>query len=112
MNEYNQYIDENDDSIYIDTLNDKLLNIINCFYHILKNHNDNDNEFKYIYHLFGADCKLSNCRKIRRNFRKERNDKIKQNLLQNNLDIIHAHYNHVLLLSTSMTYIATMNFKT
>ena len=76
---------------------------MDCFNHLLSFHNKNDEEYKFIYNLFGAECNAIKCNKISRHYRNRQInnydvylDNIERRLLciQQYFDKIHCHFQH------------------
>ena len=63
-----------------DVNNYNIIDVINSFHHLLLNHDIND-DYEYIFNLFGGNCALSNCLKIRSQY--NHND-----ILQNKMNIL------------------------
>ena len=90
-NRIDDKIDDNDyNSVYSD--------ILNSWHHLLSCHDDDD-DFEYIFNLFGGNCILSKCTIIQRHYNnsydikfniRDRRDKLKMNIF----DRIHCHYQH------------------
>eukprot|EP01084_Bolivina_argentea_P011996 22478_1 len=66
---------------------------IDDFLHLLSNHDNNRNEFEYIYNHLGGFCDIQTCQPFKRNF-KNKNMKKSNDVNRQIVDKIHCFYRH------------------